>query len=665
MSGVTRRRSSIADDGRSIGQAWCHGCKLRQTDASLRRPSPVNARPDFFASLVSPAAGMSAVEADAACGLLLARLRAALAAPDEGTPLLCEQGLSLLAALPAGTALPLRVECLFAISHIHHIAARARAARAPAQAAVELAQTLGDAALLRRAWTFLGVIEMENGSLPAATACLSEALEMARRLPDPAEAAPVWNNLGLALQRSALNGEAMQCYQRALALSAPSQPFATVHRAALSNVASCALHLDDVRSGLQAARQAIALNPDPADAAARMSRAIAEGNLARLLLQIGEVAQASVHAERAHHLAGTMPSGRGELLSALTRGLVAVHREEPDIGLPLLKRALEVARQQVPSEVRDTLSACIEGYRRAGQHDVALVYLHEMLAMNRHARAEQVVMQHREHVARLESATGPQPRAGDATVAHQRDALRDGLQDRELVRNRMLLLEQQSVAAELHDDTTGEHCYRVGRLAAILGREIGLEEHVCFLIDLAARLHDIGKLVVPDAILLKPGRLTDGERAIMQTHTSAGAEILAQSNVPQMHIAEEIARHHHERWDGQGYPMGLARDRIPIAARVTALADVFDALTHLRPYKAAWPVADALQEIRRLRGLQFDPELTDVFLALVPRLQREFGDLDDHLAAEARRSPFVRARRQIAEALKGSDPARSLFGRQR
>lgn len=454
---------------------------------------------------------------------------------------------------------------------------------------------------------------MEDGGLPAATACLSQALQVARRLPDAAAAAPVWSNLGLALQRSALNGEAMQCYQRALDLSAHSTSLAVVYRAVLSNIASCAVHLDDVRSGLQAARQAIALEPDPTDASGRMSRAIAEGNLARLLLQIGEVAQASVHAECAQHHAGAAPSGRGDLLLALTHGPVAVHREDPDVGLPLLERALEVARQQVPSEVRDTLSACIEGYRRAGQHDVALVYLHELLAMNRHARAEQIVMQHREHVARLDSAAGPQPRTGDATVAHQRDALRDGLQDRELVRNRMLLMEQQSVAAELQDDTAGEHCYRVGRLVAILGREIGLEDHVCFLIDLAARLHDIGKPVVPGAILLEPGRLTDDERAIMQTHTSAGAEILARSNVPQMHIAEEIARHHHERWDGQGYPMGLARGRIPIAARVTALADVFDALTHVRPYEAAWAVADALEEIRRLRGLQFDPELTDAF----------------------------------------------------
>jgi putative two-component system response regulator len=596
---------------------------------------------------------------------LLAELRAALAAPDAGTAALGAKAQARLLAAPAGEAVATRIECLLVLAQIHHIAARVREARLPTEAAVALAQGLGDAPTLRRALTFRGVIEMESGNLPAATEVLSQALQVAQTLPDASQASPVWNNLGLALQRWSLNSEALQCYQRALELSEGSASFAVVHRSALSNIASCALHDDDLRAGLQAARQAIAINPAPVDATARLSRGIAEGNLARLLLRVGELQAAEAHAAQAVQWTADLGSGRGELVAALTPGMVAVHQGRHDEGLPLLKRALEIARQRVPAEVRDTLAACIEGYRHAGQHDVALVYLHELLAMNRHARAEQVLAQHHEHLARLDSAPLRQPRAGDAAVTHEQALLRDGLQQRELIRNRMRLLEQQSVAAELHDDTTGEHCYRVGRLAAILAREIGLEDHVCFLIDLAARLHDIGKLVVPDAILLKPGRLTEGEFALMQTHTTAGADILARSGVPQMHIAEEIARHHHERWNGCGYPMGLARERIPIAARVTALADVFDALTHARPYKTAWPVADALAEIRRLRGEQFDPELTDVFLALVPRLQRELGDLDAHLAAEAQHSPFVSARRQIAAALKGDDPARSLFDARR
>jgi putative two-component system response regulator len=306
----------------------------------------------------------------------------------------------------------------------------------------------------------------------------------------------------------------------------------------------------------------------------------------------------------------------------------------------------------------------VAGYETAGQPDVALVYLHELLAMNREAKSAQVLMHHAEYMKQVETSSYA-PGSIDVAMANHRGKLRIQLGERELMRNRILLLEQQSVAAELHDDTTGEHCYRVGRLASILGKEIGLEDDVCFLIDLAARLHDIGKLVVPDAILLKPGKLTPGEREIMETHTTAGADILAKSNVPQMHIAEEIARHHHERWDGSGYPMKLVGTAIPIAARVSALADVFDALTHKRPYKEAWKVSEALTEIRSLKGKQFDPELTDIFLDLVPRLQREHGDLDEFLAVEAKNSPFIKARKQIAEALKGHDPETSLFDMRR
>ncbi|MCX8005344.1 MAG: HD domain-containing protein, partial [Burkholderiaceae bacterium] len=157
---------------------------------------------------------------------------------------------------------------------------------------------------------------------------------------------------------------------------------------------------------------------------------------------------------------------------------------------------------------------------------------------------------------------------------------------------------------------------------------------------------------IPDGILLKPDRLSAAERQIMQTHTTVGAELLAKSEIPHMRMAEEIARFHHEWWNGAGYPFGIGGTAIPLAARITALADVFDALTHRRPYKEAWPVARALEEIARLRGQQFDPHLTDLFLALIPRLQREVGDLDEYLAQAARQSPFIQARQKIASTLR-------------
>jgi putative two-component system response regulator len=591
---------------------------------------------------------------------MLSQLRPLLTAPSSAATATFGEAFDELRGLSADHACPELVECLLSIAHYFYLANQSNHALQPALEAAAQARHCARPELLRKSLTFVGVMRMESGDLPGATQAYSEALAIAREIGSADQEAPVWNNLGVALLSSAQYVDALRCLERAAAIAKESAEQGHVERQALANIATCSLHLHDVKTGVKAVRQAIALNPNPSSASDCLSRVIAESNYARLLLEIGEVDHAREHAASARLFATQGPSARAEYNASIASGLVDVHGSQVDIGLTRLKKALEHARQNVRTDVRDALSACIAGYEAAGQPDVALIYLHELLAMNREAKAAQVLLHHTEYMKQVEQpAFGPG--SIDVAMANQRGKLRIQLGERELMRNRILLLEQQSVAAELHDDTTGEHCYRVGRLASILGKEIGLEEDVCFLIDLAARLHDIGKLVVPDAILLKPGKLTPGEREIMQTHTTAGADILAKSNIPQMHIAEEIARHHHERWDGNGYPTKLAGTAIPIAARVSALADVFDALTHKRPYKEAWKVSDALAEIASLRGKQFDPELTDIFLDLVPRLQREHGDLDDFLAVEAKNSPFIKARKQIAEALKGTDPETTLF----
>jgi putative two-component system response regulator len=588
----------------------------------------------------------------------LAELQPLLGATSADSTAKFREALSSLGHLPTDAACADLVECLLVIAHYFYLANQPAVALQPAAEAVSQARQLGDKRLLRKALTFAGVMRVETGDLPGATEAYSEALHIASELGDPQIESLVWNNLGAALMGAAQYSDALKCFDKAASLARNVNP--PYEHLAMVNIAQCALHLRDIRTGIRAARRAIELNPQPASALLALHRVIAESNYARLLLEVGETEHAQEHCDTARKFALLAPSEKAEYVASQISGLVDVHSSRVDIGLTRLKRGLEQARKHIRSEVREALSVCVAGYEAAGQPDVALVYLHELLALNREAKAAQVLMHHSEYVKQVEQpAYGPG--SLDVAMANQRGKLRIQLGERELMRNRILLLEQQSVAAELHDDTTGEHCYRVGRLASILGKEIGLEDDVCFLIDLAARLHDIGKLVVPDAILLKPGKLTPGEREIMQTHTTAGADILAKSNIPQMHIAEEIARHHHERWDGNGYPTKLAGTAIPIAARVSALADVFDALTHKRPYKEAWKVSDALAEIASLRGKQFDPELTDIFLELVPRLQREHGDLDEFLAVEAKNSPFIKARKQIAEALKGTDPETTLF----
>jgi putative two-component system response regulator len=596
----------------------------------------------------------------ARCADLLSQLKPLLDAPSQDGAAAFRAAYEELAEVPTEHASDELAECLLLIAKYFYLAAQPFLSLSAASKGCSHASAAGNQALLRRGLSLRGLTYVETGNLPSATESLLEALKVARSLCNPGAEAPVWNNLGLALQNSAQYGDALECFERAAALAEDSEEFRPVEKFAHANIANCAVHLHDVRRGIRAVRKAIELNPDPHSADDCFVRASTESSYSQLLLEVGEITHAEEHSELARQFAARAPSARTEFIATSIAGLVDVHAKRTDIGLTRLKRSLEQARSAVRSEVREALSTCVAGYEAAGQPDVALVYLHELLAMNREAKAAQVLMHHGEYIKGVEQpAFGPG--SIDVAMANQRGKLRIQLGERELMRNRILLLEQQSVAAELHDDTTGEHCYRVGRLASILGKEIGLEEDVCFLIDLAARLHDIGKLVVPDAILLKPGKLTPGEREIMQTHTTAGADILAKTNIPQMHIAEEIARHHHERWDGTGYPMKLANTAIPIAARVSALADVFDALTHKRPYKEAWKVSDALAEIASLKGKQFDPELTDIFLELVPRLQREHGDLDEFLAVEAKNSPFIKARKQIAEALKGTDPETTLF----
>lgn len=189
---------------------------------------------------------------------------------------------------------------------------------------------------------------------------------------------------------------------------------------------------------------------------------------------------------------------------------------------------------------------------------------------------------------------------------------------RELEQARLETLERLALAAEYRDDQTHEHTERVARTAALLAGALGRPEAEVSLLKQAAPLHDIGKLAVSDGLLLKPGKLTPEEFERVKKHAAAGAAILSGSTYDVLCLAEEIALTHHEWWDGSGYPAGLRGEAIPLSGRIVALADVFDALTHTRPYKQAWPIADAVSEIERLRGRQFDPKVVEAFRALDP-----------------------------------------------
>lgn len=617
--------------------------------------------------VTSPTSSAAASPPAALSGALLELSRAIdpeRTAPSPQGAALFVRALDIASRLPPEAAGAALAELQLSIAKFAYVTGHALKGLAPAQRAVELIRDNGSRGDLRRALSIRGTLLSDTGNLPVAIEVFAEALEIAVEMKDRLAEAAVCNNLGTALVYAGQYREAIACLERVVALNDGSPALRATAGSAYTNMALACLHLEDYGRGLRAAKNAVELQDQPTTANARLSRVLAETHYTRLLLEVDAPQAARERCAVAKRIAHESGLERAELYAGMAEGLCEVHSGTVDVGLSRLSKLLERARV-LKGSLRDVLIAMVRANELAGRNDVALVYLRELMMHTKEAHLESALLHNRLHLEQLEiqaSAT-----AADSLIAHREEKLRgqfaEQVAHQELMRSRIEMLERLAVTAELRDDTTGEHSYRVGKLSALLAQEYGCDENTVFMVELAARLHDIGKIGIPDGILLKNGRLNDAETKLMQTHALIGSEILAQSNIPHLKMAEEIARFHHERWDGGGYPFGIGQTAIPLSARITALADVFDALTHRRPYKEAWSVENSLATIAALKGAQFDPELTDLFLALVPRLQGEVGDLDKYLGQAARQSRFIQARQKIADTLKkysGAEPGAPL-----
>jgi putative two-component system response regulator len=186
------------------------------------------------------------------------------------------------------------------------------------------------------------------------------------------------------------------------------------------------------------------------------------------------------------------------------------------------------------------------------------------------------------------------------------------------------LVRRLGQAAEWRDDETGDHTLRVGEYCSAIAHGMGLSAADCEAIKTAAMLHDIGKIGIPDFVMVKAGDLSAEERQLIQAHTLMGSDILADSEIPLIRMAQRIAASHHEKWDGSGYPYGLAGEAIPIEGRIAALADVFDALTSRRRYKDAWSFDQSVQEVICQSGAHFDPEVVKSFQLVLPKIRATY-----------------------------------------
>jgi putative two-component system response regulator len=562
--------------------------------------------------------------------------------------------LATLKSLKGPSNAELKANCLMDIAHYFYVVGQSFSSIDPLSEAVIYAEQINHKALRRKALTFLGIVYADTGNISRAIECYAGALELAHDLKDIDAECSVWINLGVALLYAAQYQDAVFCFDHVIQL-AEIHPSARHFRAnAYANIALCSLHLEDYSRGLKAADTAVRESGEPHSAAELVARVLRENYYARLLLEVNSVEKAAERCEFARRYAAKSKSARAEIAASIAEGLYEVQSGRVDLGISRLTGTLEKARL-LRSMLRDTLAALVKAYEIVGQPQRALLYLREMIEALRQSQQENALKHVKLHLEQLgESVVGDVPTT--KRLERHAAALQGKVAEQELFRSRIEMLERLAVTAELRDDSTGEHSYRVGKLSALLAHEFGCDEDTCYMIELAARLHDIGKIGVPDAILLKTEKLNDAERQIMRTHTTVGAELLSKSNIPHMQMAEEIARYHHEWWNGNGYPGNVSGSAIPLAARITSLADVFDALTHKRPYKVAWPVQAALDEIARLKSVQFDPQLTDLFIVLIAKLKEDHPDLDAFLGQAAHASPFLQARSRIWNALhKGQD----------
>jgi putative two-component system response regulator len=600
---------------------------------------------EFLAAMAS---GDAAATAAAVKGIAEAAKKKIGVSAERSDPDWFERVANLLMRSEDKSAADDRIECLLCCAQWFQKEGQSPLGTAAAEKAVSLAETTSSFGLLRRAYSVLGNLHNGTKDYVQATVCYARAVEIARSIGDKAgECASIANlaaarfNSGLLEESRTLNTLVIEM---AATLEKEDSRLVIIKQQAHHNIALASLLLGDLFIGRTNIENAITRGPEPKTQWDAFQRVIVEYTYVRILSKASEYETARERAGVARTYARMANSKPADLHASLAESACDLNEGKFDIGLSRLQRLLHESRTS-ESIRRDVLEALVLGNDKAGHHDDARRlhrdYLEAISQVQRKAAKQQLDALKKNFRALRQTIDGESV-LPEIVLARLRD------RDIELWKTFRARLEAMAVLAELRDDATGEHAFRVGRLSALFAERLGLPPHTVETIELAARLHDIGKLVVPDVILQKRGRLTDVELEVMRRHASEGSAILLDVQNDAFGPAAEIALNHHEWWNGGGYPNRISGEAIPEAARITALADVFDALSHKRPYKAAWPFDRCVNAIRELSGKQFEPRLCEIFLGLIDELHRTHGrELDNYLGAEARRSPIVNANRMI------------------
>jgi putative two-component system response regulator len=586
-------------------------------------------------------------------------LRRAIAAPPADLPAFLDDWLKRLRAVPFSVDAKRRITLLIDAAGQYYLhGQRVFNGIEPIALAAMLAEQQGELALRRRALSIQGLILTATRNTPDALRSLMQALDIAESLDDLVGVANVWLNIAVTFLEATLYTDARVCYERANDLGGKIEDAthgSYVRSRSLHGAAVCALYLHEYLQGVDACNEALELLSEPRDREQELLRALVEATFAQLLLALNRIDDAAKHAALAREMAARSGAARAKISAATVSGLVEVYKGNVDMGISRIV-AVRDQSKSLATSYQDALRASVSAYEKAGQPDRALSMNRELMMHVRNIHREAIMQQQQQHLQRL--GLPDLDTASLRAIENRDEALKQKLEDAAAKQGEFL--EHMALTVELREEDSGEHAFRVAMWSHLLALEHGLPPEEAERIELAARLHDIGKVVIPDSVIRKRTALSQGERQLIETHAATGADFLIRAKVPYAHLAEEIARYHHECWSGEGYPDGISGDAIPLPARIVGLCDAFDSLVHNRPWRPGWRIEEALGHLVRESGRQFDPKLVEQFIPIVRRTYAKHADVDAYLAQSAQQTPLWTMRRSLVERLMRPAPGEQV-----
>lgn len=514
--------------------------------------------------------------------------------------------------------------------------------------AIRWSRQLNDRRLLGKALIYRAGFAIENDELSGGLAPLLEALDIGKQMNDAERIAGCYASLYVVMSRLGRYSAALACIDASLKWCDQMSADPAYHRArAMHLLADLRLRQGDWRAALVAARESQALFAPARGDWSGYAGAI--HNEVSALVHLLDFDRASGAIDRLSALSLQHPSGT-------THGLLQLAIAEYEGFLGNIALAEQTLRSPDFPDREDALRVLVDIYEHAEQPDKALDVANELLGHLRAAR-QQVTQDQMLgiDVATLDTEDSVVRDLIKRSAELEIDVQRLG--DR--LHAKLAYLCELGASAELREEEgdirAGEHIYRVGRLCAAVASKAGCNEEVCWMAELSGRLHDIGKMSLPSHIVLKRRPLSTGERNLLRCHAEDGATLVSLLGEARLSDVVTAIRHHHEHWNGKGYPSGLSGEHIPLLSRIVAVCDSFDAMTHWRPYKSPRSIVDALEEIERCSGDQFDPNLVGIFVNLIRRLQVTHDDLDEYLGEAGRPTRWAKSYSQLIRSFEKSD----------